>query len=170
MIIIGVDPGLKGASCVFPETGGPVFFPATANALIGIFNTWYSPYGHLNAVHVFIEKAQAMPGQGVSSMFRYGEGYGELIGVLKAVRVPYTCVHPRVWTKLMFQGIPTRFEGKARAAYRAAQLFPSLDLRATPRCKKPDEGKVDSLLIAEFGRRSLNGQKLQDLGEVVSNP
>lgn len=164
MIIIGVDPGIKGNTCIIWGPSKPWFTGPGAQGLLEALHDAMIP------VHVFIEKAQAMPGQGVSSMFRYGEGYGELIGILKAVRVPYTCVHPRVWTKLMFQGIPTRFEGKARAAYRAAQLFPSLDLRATPRCKKPDEGKVDSLLIAEFGRRSLNGQKLQDLGEVVSNP
>jgi hypothetical protein len=150
MIIIGIDPGQKGAICILMGEMVLGFVSADVDGL----ETALAGESRDN-IHVFIEAAQAMPGQGVSSMFRYGQGYGELIGALKAFKVPYTCVHPRVWTKEMLQGVPLRFEGKQRAAFRAAQLFPSVDLKNGPRSKKPHEGVVDALLIAEYGRRKI---------------
>lgn len=150
MIYIGIDPGQKGSSCIlgFDE---PIFCgPGVEGLISALFVTNYA------GIHVVLEKSHAMKGQGVSSTFTFAQGYGELIGALKACKIAYTCVHPRTWTKVMLQGVPTRFEGKQRAAYAAAQLFPTIDLRRTPKCKKPDEGMVDALLIAEWGRRTLN--------------
>lgn len=154
MIIIGIDPGQKGEVCMI-EGVDPTFHGAGSEGLLDALNKASPEQILLNNAHVFLEAAQAMPGQGVSSMFRYGQGYGELVGVLKTLKISYTCVHPRIWTKAMLQGVPTRFEGKQRAAFRAAQLFPYVDLKDSPRCKKPSEGKCDAILIAEYGRRLL---------------
>ena len=103
--------------------------------------------------HVFLEKAQSMPGQGVSSMFNYGVGFGTILGILAALKIPHTLVHPKTWCKVMHAGT-TADDAKARSLEAVRRLFPSVPI-IRPRCTKPDEGYVDAILIAEYGRRCL---------------
>lgn len=99
-------------------------------------------------VAVFIEKVSAMPGQGVSSMFRLGEGYGLWIGIISALKLPLTKVHPATWKKVMMQGI----SDKDAARGRAQELFPDA---AGYFKRKLDCDRADAVLIAEYGRRQL---------------
>jgi hypothetical protein len=57
-----------------------------------------TPYTGSQA-HVVIEEAQAMPGQGVRSMFTCGLGLGVWLGVLAALGCPYTRVRPQIWKR-----------------------------------------------------------------------
>lgn len=158
MIICGVDPGINGGVVALDKKGKYL------SALAGIptiyhlldFLALYFPSYEKNDLLFYVEKAQSMPKQGVSSTFTYGKGYGEILGALSALRYSYVLVPPRVWTKAMFKDIPEDLVGKKRAAYAAAQLLPSsIDLKKSKRCKKDHEGLVDAYLIAEYGRRIL---------------
>lgn len=101
---------------------------------------------------VFLERAQAMPKQGVSSTFSIGYGFGLWQGILASLEVPYEIVGPRTWQQEMFQGVDSR-DTKRASAIIAGRLAPNIDWRATERCRKPHDGLTDALCIAEYGRR-----------------
>ena len=111
-------------------------------------------YSEKDECHVFLEKSQAMPGQGSVSMFNYGVGFGTLLGVLAALKIPHTLVHPKTWCKVMHQGT-TAGEAKERSLEAARRLYPQVEL-IRPRCRKPDEGYIDALLLAGYAKRVLN--------------
>jgi len=97
--------------------------------------------------YAFLEKAQPMPGQGISSTSRYMASWGMLQGVLATLAVPYTLVHPVVWKSEMMAGMPKE---KSASILRVSQLFPEVEL---PR--KKDHGKADAILIACWGLKQL---------------
>ena len=143
--IIGIDPGATGAiAAIHPSLWAPfdepdVFdMPATAADLVGVLSRW-----HDQGVQVFLEQAQSMPGQGVSSTFKYGVGFGQILGVLAALGIAHRQVSPAVWKRQM--GV-TKDKDKARAL--AQQLFPTASL-----ARVKDHGRAEALLIAEWGRR-----------------
>ena len=92
-------------------------------------------------LHVVIEASQAMPGQGVRSMFSTGYGYGLWLGILAALQVPYTPVRPAVWKQALRLG-----KDKEQVRLRAQQLFPAADLR-----RKKDHGWAEALLLTYWG-------------------
>jgi len=95
-------------------------------------------------LQVLIEASQAMPGQGVRSMWTTGYGYGLWLGILAALQLPYTPVRPVVWKKAVGLG-----KDKEQARLRAQQLFPAADLR-----RKRDHGRAEALLLAWYGRQA----------------
>jgi len=101
-----------------------------------------------------IEKQQAMPGQGVTSMFSIGMGYGLLLGLVTGLRLPYAVVHPRTWKKIMLRDVPGD-DQKGRSIIAAGRLFPNVDLRKSERARKPHDGKAESLLLAWYGLHHL---------------
>jgi hypothetical protein len=92
-------------------------------------------------VHVFLEAAQAMPGQGTRSMFTTGYGFGIWVGIVSAFQLPSTRVRPSVWKRAMGLG-----PDKEAVRLRAQQLFPGADLR-----RKKDHGHAEALLLAAYG-------------------
>src|SRR5262245_9311833 len=59
-----------------------------------------APYTGIPA-HVLIEESQAMPGQGVRSMWTTGYGYGLWLGVLSALQLPHTRIRPHAWKRAL---------------------------------------------------------------------
>ncbi len=106
-----------------------------------------------------------MPGQGVKSMFSIGYGYAAWEMALVGNGIPYLSVRPREWQKEMVKDISPVMSGtltkaghpkvdtKATALLLAQQLFPDFDFRATARSKKPHDGIVDAMLLAEYCKR-----------------
>ena len=94
---------------------------------------------------VFIEKSQAMPGQGSVSMFSYGTGYGIIRGICSGLRLSYTLVHPATWKRAMMKDMD---KGKDAAIVRAKQLFPDADI-------KKKDGRAEALLLAFYGKTLL---------------
>jgi crossover junction endodeoxyribonuclease RuvC len=153
-VIIGVDPGLSGAVAVLAHAGAfvgvydtPVLTLRTSRGHRAEYDTvgmasLLRPYVDQH-VHVVIEESQAMPGQGVRSMFTTGYGYGLWLGILAALQVPYTPVRPVVWKKAFSLG-----KDKEQARLRAQQLFPGADLR-----HKKDHGRAEALLLAWYACR-----------------
>jgi crossover junction endodeoxyribonuclease RuvC len=97
---------------------------------------------------VIIERVSAMPGQGVSSMFRFGSNYGGLISAVQGLALPYRLVVPRVWKKNV---LGEEFShDKAGSAAFVAHHHPELSLLKTPRSKKPHDGMADAICLAHY--------------------
>lgn len=94
--------------------------------------------------HAAIERVNAFPGQGVSSSFRFGVGYGIIMGVLASAHVQIVDVAPGVWKKHF------RLDSdKEKARALAIKRFPNVDLRL-----KKDAGRAEALLIALWLRET----------------
>lgn len=101
-----------------------------------------------------LEHVGAMPGQGVTSMFHFGENFGFIQGVLMAYGIPYELVRPQKWKKEF------SITGDKNTSIAVAQrLFPNVNLLPTERCRKPHDGMAESLLMAEYARRRMGGEK-----------
>jgi crossover junction endodeoxyribonuclease RuvC len=148
-MIIGIDPGITGAVSVLTDTGEFVAVhdmpimklgkakknqvnPAALSALIK----------DTGATSAIVEKVGAMPGQGVSSMFNFGMGFGVIQGVLAGLDIPYALSTPQKWKKAC--GLIGKEKDAARVL--AIELFPDASLT-----RKKDGGRADALLIAKFG-------------------
>jgi crossover junction endodeoxyribonuclease RuvC len=157
-VIAGIDPGLAGA-LAFLDPGNPStveIFDIPVHLLtrggkakreIDIASLAGILASH-RPVHVFIEQVGAMPGQGVSSVFAFGKGYGIVLGILGAHGIPVTLVTPGVWKRSL--GV-LRAKDAARA--RASQLLPQC---AGQWPLKKDHGKAEASLLALYGLRQLN--------------
>ena len=160
-VFIGIDPGLDGGMAAVGESGAVlehVVMPV--HGAKGKGKRLLDHAGVLAFLRSFgadcalaLEVQQAMPGQGVSSMFQIGRGFGALEMAVLAAGHQLHEVRPQAWQKVMLAGTPAEMESKARAAMVAQRLWPGLDLRASPRCKGPHDGVVDALLLAEWMRR-----------------
>lgn len=103
------------------------------------------------------EKIHAMPHQGVTSSFTFGQNYGWILGLLYAYRVPVNLVSPMAWKKMFGVQLSkdaSKAEKKAKTISEMKRLFPSVSLKRTERSKVDDDNIADALAIAEFCRRS----------------
>ena len=116
------------------------------NALADIFKEF--PAGSSFAV---LEKSTAMPGQGVTSMFSIGLGFGMYQGILSMQRISYEIVHPKRWQKEFHIHTDT----KSQAFQIASRLFPEAEM-STPRGRILT-GRSDSILMCEWARRKHTG-------------
>ncbi len=98
-------------------------------------------------LHAYIERAQAMPKQGVTSMFNYGKGFGLWLGLLIGIGLPYTLVSPRRWKAAMLSDMP---KDKGASILRAKQLFPQC---ASQLQLVKHHNRAEAPLIAAYGQR-----------------
>jgi hypothetical protein len=147
-VFIGIDPGKKGGWAVLGLDGSLLRFEPMPESpdLVMVFDAYKK-----SVIRVWIEKAQAMPGQGVTAMFNYGTGFGKILGQLEALRIPHQLVTPQKWQKNVISGTRTK-DTKKDAYLEARRLWPE-GAFVMPRCRKPHDGVVDAALIAEYGRR-----------------
>lgn len=144
-IYCGIDPGQKGGVAFVSEDGNIILFermPAILKNLRILLRS-------VKITRLYIEKSQAMPGQGVVSMFNYGKHYGGLLALLELEEIPHELVTPKTWQKAiigMGAGDP-----KAKAFEKASRLWPT-DNFTPSGCRKQHNGVIDALLIAEYGR------------------
>lgn len=165
MIIAGIDNGLSGAMIVLDETGRVIdrHVTPTVEAKTGKGKREYdipSIVFNLKVIAayqgekmVYLERAQGMPRQGLSSTFKIGFGYGVWQGILTALGIPYEIVDPRRWQGEMFKDVNSK-DTKQASAMVARRLAPDIDWRENDRCRKPHDGLTDAYCIAEYGRRS----------------
>ncbi len=158
MVILGIDPGLTGALALLSDRGIEVFDVPTLKARSRGREVnwpevarWVDAAGHID--HAVIETVGARPGQGVSSMFKFGYVSGGLRGIVAAHFIPVTMAPPQLWKRDM--AVPKEKDG-ARA--RASELFPShCDLFV----RVKDHGRAEASLIALWGRHTLFGARGQ---------
>lgn len=157
MIVIGIDPGQKGGIARLANGQAPqgIVMPDIISVIS--FLSLEANVTAYDKIHIFIEKAQCMPKQGITSAFNYGVHYGELLGIVRCLGLPYTEVRPATWSRVMHAGTGASTT-KQRSIEACKKLFPGINLKATERCKKDHDGMAEALLVAEYGRRVLNGK------------
>ncbi len=159
MKVCGIDPG-KGGAIVILDGRDVIFKSKTPVVNVGRGTKKdYDTREMLSILTshdldlVVIEKQQAFPGQGVSSTFQTGLGYGIWIGLLTASRHPYEEVRPSKWIKAMVPG--SSGSGKGAHCLAAKRILPTIDLRKSERARKDDDGIADAALLAVYGQRHL---------------
>lgn len=146
MIYIGIDPGKDGAMAVLTPDAMTVF-PFDMGSYKNAMETIC---GFAKNCRCCLERVNAMPGQGVTSMFKFGENFGFIQGLLTAYSIPYELVTPQKWKK-EFQVTGDKNSSVAVCK----RLFPGVSLRRTDRCKTDHDGMAEALLMAEYARRRL---------------
>ena len=156
--VVGIDPGLTGGIAVISGATSTVVIEAMPVAAHEVdFVRLAFVLRSLNAeqnAHVFLERAQAFSKMGIVSAFNYGASYWGIRAICATLKIPYTLVAPAKWHRALIVGKDG--SPKDRALRTCLQLFPDVDL-IIGKGKKCHEGVVDALLVAEFGRRVLNG-------------
>ena len=153
MIYIGIDPGKNGGIAILSDTIPDVTVRVfSEDELLHICKTFRKTFNE--DCKCVLEKVNAMPGQGVVSMFNFGQNYGFIQGVLKAYSIPFELVTPQKWKKEF-----SCTSDKNTSIEVCKRLFPNVNLKATERCKKDHDGIAEALLIAEYGRRHYNGRE-----------
>ncbi len=181
MKIIGIDPGLQGGIAILETATYPKFkvethsleeakptYPVMAlerltlhtmpligdkdydvQAIKNIFRE------HRDVALVCVERQQSMPGQGLSSTFKTGQGFGILIGVLSALELRYEVVPAQRWQRQLFTGLKHGQDTKISSEIVAKRLFPTTDFRRSSRARVASDGLTDACCIAEFARRTM---------------
>ena len=155
MLIIGIDPGISGSIC-FLEDGiikdvleMPTMTDGKKNKkqvngsqIYNEISFRIKTYEKKN-IKVVIEQVSAMPGQGVTSMFNFGQSFGILKGICSAMQLPIYFVRPAKWKKY-FNLINSE---KDASRTRAIEIFPYFSSNLS---KKKDSNKADAILIASY--------------------
>lgn len=155
MHYIGIDPGLSGGIALIDDDGVigtwpmPVLTIGTKKEInVTGLSRWLESNAYACSM-VGVEIQHAMPKQGVSSMFKIGKGYGIILGILTALKMPFTEIRANEWQKIMFAGHP-KANTKDLSKKIAQQLYPSVDFKATSRCTNLHDGMTDAALIATY--------------------
>jgi crossover junction endodeoxyribonuclease RuvC len=155
MLIIGIDPGISGSICFFKDgkiidvVEMPTMTEGKKNKKqvngSQIFNEISARIKKLDNkdVKVVVEQVSAMPGQGVTSMFNFGQSFGILKGICSAMQLPIYFVRPAKWKKY-FNLINSE---KDASRTRAIEIFPYFSSHLS---RKKDSNKADAILIASF--------------------
>ena len=155
MLIIGIDPGISGSIC-FLENGkiiDVVEMPTMAEGKKNkrqvngsqIYNEISQRINNIQNqdIRIIIEQVSAMPGQGVTSMFNFGQSFGILKGICSAMQLPMYFVRPAKWKK--YFGLINSEKDASRT--KAIEMFPYFSSQLS---KKKDSNKADAILIANF--------------------
>ena len=146
-MILGIDPGLDGGLAIIDgssiellETiptqtkGGFIKRQVDAQKLSNILRVY--PY-----LVCYLEGVASRPGQGVASVFSFGDTYGAIRGVLGALNIPVYTVSPSKWKKAL------EVSSKEDSLKASKDLFPSVQF------KKKDHNIAEALLIAYYGQK-----------------
>ena len=155
MFIIGIDPGISGSICFFEngkildviemptmnegkknkrQVNGAQIYNEISKRIIKVEN---------QDIRVVVEQVSAMPGQGVTSMFNFGQSFGIIKGICSAMQLSIFFVRPAKWKKY-FNLINSE---KDASRTRAIEIFPYFSSQLS---KKKDSNKADAILIASF--------------------
>ena len=155
MMIIGIDPGISGSICFFKDgkiidvIEMPTMTDGKKNKRQVNGSQIYNELTKRIDTHdqentrVVIEQVSAMPGQGVTSMFNFGQSFGILKGICSAMQLPMFFVRPAKWKKY-FNLINSE---KDASRTKVIEIFPYFSSHLS---KKKDSNKADAILIASF--------------------
>tara|TARA_B100000902_G_C27284023_1_gene903413 strand:+ start:703 stop:1197 length:495 start_codon:yes stop_codon:yes gene_type:complete len=155
MLIIGIDPGISGSICFFED--GKILDVVEMPTMIEgkknkrqvngsqVYNEISKRIKKIDKrnIKVIIEQVSAMPGQGVTSMFNFGQSFGILKGMCSAMQLPMYFVRPAKWKKY-FNLINSE---KDASRTKAIEIFPYYSSNLS---KKKDSNKADAILIASY--------------------
>ena len=151
-VCCGIDPGKDGCLAILGYRDAPILVPFDeaeyADWLRRLTLVARNDVG--GRVSCVVEHVGAMPGQGVTSCFSFGQNFGFILGLLTAFCIPYELVRPQKWKKEF-----SCTSDKNTSIEVAQRMFPGVDLRRTPRCSKPHDGVCEAILMAEYCRRRM---------------
>lgn len=155
-LFAGIDPGVHGAVAAIVETdNGPVYIMSIVDRdqhpLTHIAN-WLRALANSYDVTAVLERVHSMPGQGVASTFKFGQSYGEWLGIVAAAGLEPILVRPQDWRAGvgLVRGGDKRSRKKASRDL-AQELFPG-DSRFD---RVKDSDRAEAVLIAEYQRRRI---------------
>ena len=155
MLIIGIDPGISGSICFLKDgkildvVEMPTMIEGKKNKKQVNGSQIYNEISNRISknenqdIRVIIEQVSAMPGQGVTSMFNFGQSFGILKGICSAMQLPMYFVRPVKWKK--YFGLINSEKDASRT--RAIEIFPYFSSQLS---KKKDSNKADAMLIANY--------------------
>ena len=155
MLIIGIDPGISGSICFF-EDGKIIDVIEMPTMTEGkknkrqingpqVYNEISKRIKKIDKkdIRVIIEQVSAMPGQGVTSMFNFGQSFGILKGMCSAMQLPMYLIRPAKWKK--YYNLINSEKDASRT--KAIEIFPYYSSNLS---KKKDVNKADAILIASY--------------------
>ncbi len=153
MIIIGIDPGITGGICIL-ENKKIIEVYDTPTMIDGkknkrqvngsqVANIIKEELNKDKEIVVVVEHVNAMPGQGVTSMFNFGQSFGVIKGICSALSLPIYFVRPTKWKK-HFNLIKTN---KEASRTKAIEIYPEISSKLA---RKKDSNKADAILIARY--------------------
>ena len=162
-VFCGIDPGKDGCLAILGYRETPIVVPfseaeyAKQLRMLDPHTVYSITAGGIKPPEPFtpfcvVEHVNAMPGQGVTSCFSFGQNFGFILGLLTAFRIPYELVRPQKWKKEF-----SCTSDKNTSIEVAKRLFPGVDLRRTPKCTKPHDGICEALLMASYAKRHFGG-------------
>ena len=155
MLIIGIDPGISGAICFFEdgEVKDIIDMPVMADGKKNkrqingsqTYNEIYLRTKNFSKKDIFVvvEQVSAMPGQGVTSMFNFGQSFGVIKGISSAMQLSMHFVRPAKWKK--YFGLIKSEKDASRT--KVIEIFPYISSKLS---RKKDSNKADAILIASF--------------------
>lgn len=152
---VGIDPGLTGAIAVILDSGEaptvaihdvPTYKKDNGGKEYNFYNMYklLASFTLLYKVTLTLEQQQAMPGQGVSSTFQTGKGYGAWLALCWATTPNFQIVSPRTWKKAM--GLT---KDKELSRLKAISLYPGIECMLK---RKKDHNRAEALLLAHYTR------------------
>ena len=155
MLIIAIDPGINGAICFFEdgEVKDVIEVPTMAEGkknkrqvngrqMFNELTLRIKGYNEKN-INVVVEQVSAMPGQGVTSMFNFGQSFGVIKGICAALNLPIYFVRPAKWKK-HFNLIKTN---KDASRTKVIEVYPEISSKLH---RKKDSNRADAILIALY--------------------
>ena len=155
MLIIAIDPGISGSICFFEDgkildvVEMPTMIEGKKNKKQAngaqIYNEILKRINKIDKknIKVIIEQVSAMPGQGVTSMFNFGQSFGVIKGICSAMELPIFYVRPAKWKK-HFNLINSE---KDASRTKVIEMFPRISNKLS---RKKDNNKADAILIAQY--------------------
>ena len=155
MLIISIDPGINGAICFFEngEVKDVLEMPTMAEGKKNkrqvnghqMFNelSYRIKKYNVQNINVVVEQVSAMPGQGVTSMFNFGQSFGVIKGICAALNLPIYFVRPAKWKK-HFNLIKTN---KDASRTKVIEVYPEISSKLH---RKKDSNRADAILIALY--------------------
>ena len=153
MIIIGIDPGISGAISIIENKkilevyDTPTMIDGKKNKKqinsAQVTNIIKERLNSGKEVIVVVEQVNAMPGQGVTSMFNFGQSFGVIKGICAALSLPIYFVRPAKWKK-HFNLIKTN---KDASRTKVIEVYPEISNKLH---RKKDSNRADAILIALY--------------------
>ena len=156
-MILGIDPGLSGGIAIISGSQIELLETIPTEKKTGFIKRQVDAQKLSNILRVYpdlicyLEKVASRPGQGVSSVFSFGDTYGTIRGVLGALNIPIYYVSPQRWKK------------ELKISSKEDSLKASFDLFLGLKFKKKDHNIAEALLIAYYGQKEREKDVKNDL-------
>lgn len=156
-MILGIDPGLDGGIAIISGSHIELLETIPTEKKTGFIKRQVDAQKLSNILRVYpdivcyLEKVASRPGQGVGSVFSFGDTYGTIRGVLGALNIPTYYVSPQRWKKEL------KISSKEDSLKASQDLFMGLKFR------KKDHNIAEALLIAYYGQEERNKNVKNDI-------